>query len=105
MDQSGHQVDDSIDSMAGNSDVEMHEIGKNNEVDAEVQTDAEVKHSTNADNSKVKPIKPEQALQYDPFLRTRDVPFRVARCRLSISVFNQLTPMKVIHEDAESPEN
>lgn len=39
-----------------------------------------------------------QPVQYNPFLRTRNIPFRIGGRRRSISVFSTLEPMETIYE-------
>lgn len=47
----------------------------------------------------------ESAIQYDPFVRARNVPFRIANRHRSISVFESLTPLETIYEKPEAPQN
>lgn len=58
-------------------------------------------NGTNAGNSDVEMASRtlEQPLQFDPFLRARNVPFRIANRRRSISVFSTLQPMDTIYEN------
>lgn len=44
-------------------------------------------------------------IQYDPFVRARNVPFRTAHRRRSISVFETLAPMETVYENPQEPKN